>query len=112
MESKIICKINKKGNHDFYVNHGGKDYYLFSQDYHRGVNILFSRGVPIDSALKYKTAKRDHCAAKTISKLKPYLKYVEKEYNLHILKESFEKGVRKKEKKFRKFKNELNYDLA
>ena len=40
MDSIISCRINRLGNHNFYVEHNGKQHYLFTQDYHRGINLI------------------------------------------------------------------------
>lgn len=84
MDSIISCRINRLGNHNFYVEHNGKQYYLFTQDYHRGVNIYFSSGVSLRKALNVRATK-DHCIRHTIEKLTPYIKYVEEENEIRIL---------------------------
>ncbi len=81
----INCRRNHQRGHNFYLEHDGKEYYLFSQDYHRGVNIYFSRGVSLEDALDPKKARRDHCVIKTMSKMRPYIRYIEKEFNLQVL---------------------------
>ncbi len=84
MDSIISCRINRQGNHNFYIEHNGKQYYLFTQEYHRGVNIYFSSGVSLRRTLNIRTAK-DHCVQHTIEKLTPYIKYVEEENEIRIL---------------------------
>lgn len=106
MESIISCKTNKLGDHNFYIKHAGKEYFLFSQKYHRGVNIHFSRGVSIHNALNISTAKGDRCVIKTMSKMKPYIKYIEKEYDIKILKSTIEKGLINKKRDSYKYSNE------
>ena len=104
MESIISCKKNKLGGHNFYIKHGGKEYFLFSQEYHKGVNNHFSRGVSLQNALNISTAKGDHCVIKTISKMKPYIRYIEKEYDIKILKKTIEKGlINKKRDSYKRF---------
>ncbi len=99
MCSIIKCKKEKKGVHSFYINYNGKDYYLFTQDYHKGVNNYFSRGVSLDKALNCRTANGDFRVMKTMEKLKPYIKYIEKEYNIKILKNTINRRLVNKTKK-------------
>lgn len=109
MNSIIKCNENRRGQHNFYINYAGKDYYLFSQDYHDGVNKYFSKGVSIHNIFDTKRNIKDHCVMKTVSKMKPYIRYIEKEYDLMILKETIEKVVINKKKKHLN-KNSDNYD--
>lgn len=109
MNSIISCKMNKLGGHSFYIKHDGIEYYLFSQDYHKGVNNLFSKGVSINNAFNYKTAKRDYCIVKTMSKIRPYIQYIEKEYDVKILKNTINKGVIDKKKKMENQKLDYSY---
>lgn len=92
MENIITCQKNQAGNHNFFIKHKGKEYYLFSQPYHRGVNIYFANGVSLNNVLNYRTAKGDHKVIKTMSKMKMYIKYVENEYELKILNSTIYKG--------------------
>ena len=110
MGSIISCKTNKQGGHNFYIKHEGNEYFLFSQQYHRGVNNHFSRGVSLRNALNISTAKRDHCVIKTMSKMKPYIRYIEKEYDIKILKKTIEKGlINKKRDKYERFDECYSY---
>lgn len=95
MNTIISCKQDKRGLHSFYVNFCGKDYYLFSQNYHTGVNKYFSSGVSLHKVFDMKTAKKNHCIIKTITKVRPYIKYIEKEYGLKILEETKNKDLNK-----------------
>ena len=99
MKTTIKCTRNKFGKHDFYINHDGKQYFLFSQNYRKGVNNLFSQGVLLQNAFNKKNVNKDHSILKTMSKLKPYIRYIEKEYNVQILnntKDKIEKKIFKK----------------
>ena len=98
MDSIISCKVNKMGGHSFFIKHAGKEYYLFSQNYHRGVDSHFSKGISIQNALSVKSAKHDRYVMKTIIKMKPHIKYIEKEYDVKILKNTKEKGTINKRK--------------
>ena len=41
MKTKIYCKTQEKGVHTFYLNKDGRIYYLFSQDYRKGVSKYY-----------------------------------------------------------------------
>lgn len=89
MDSIIICRVNRRGDHNFYIEHNGRQYYLFTQDYHRGVNVFFSSGVSLKTAMygrgALKATHGDCCVAHTMKKLTPYIKYVEEENGIKIL---------------------------
>ena len=42
---KIYCKATAKGVHSFFPTAEGNEYYLFSQNYRKGVQEYFGRGV-------------------------------------------------------------------
>lgn len=110
MNIVIKCKIDKKGGNSFYVSCSGKEYYLFSQSYHKGVNSFFSGGKSIQNVFNNRSAKKDHYIIKTIEKMKPYIKYVEKENNIKILNSSIEKDVINKRRIYkRQLKNMYSY---
>ena len=108
MESIISCKTNKLGDHNFYSKHAGKEYYLFSQEYHREENIHFLRDVSMQNALNISIAKGNHCVIKTMSKMKPYIRYIEKEYNIKILKNIIEKDLINKKRDSYNYSNEYH----
>ena len=93
MITNIKCKISKNGQHDFILNLDGETYYIFSQDFHTGVNKYFKNGVSLDKAMDRKKAKNDYCIIKTMDKLQMYIKYLEKEYDIKILNKTINKGV-------------------
>ncbi len=106
METIIKCKTSQVGTHYFFMKYAGKEYYLFSQDYHRGVNIYFSKGVSLHNALDVSTAHNDHCVIKTMSKLTSYIKYIEREYDLKILDSTISKNVINKKKMYSRYSRE------
>lgn len=110
METIINCSKNKFGNHNFYITYEGRRYYLFTQNYHRGVNVLFETGVSLSNAMNAKTAKGDYCIMKTMSKFRSYIRYVERENNIQILKATKEKNEIRKHRKEERI-NINDYDL-
>ena len=101
MRTFIKCTGNNMGGHSFYINHDGVDYLLFNQRYHTGVNRTFKNGIDLTNSLNPKTAKGDTAVLKTISKMKPYIKFIEKEYQVKILDTSIKKGVVNKKKQYK-----------
>ena len=101
MKTTIQCKQNKLGGHAFYIKHEGTDYLLFNQKYHNKVNQTFSVGLDLRNSLDPKTAKGDVNVLKTISKMKMYIKYIEKEFQVKILDSSINKGVLNKKKVYK-----------
>lgn len=108
MKTVIKCTENKLGGHSFYINHQGIDYLLFNQRYHRGVDRVFKNGLDLYDSLDPKTAKGDTAMLKTISKMKLFIKYIEKEYQVKILNSSINKGVINKKKQYKDKYKEYN----
>lgn len=93
MQATIMCKKTAKGVHSFYLFFKESEYFLFNQNYRKGVHEYFSKGVPLESSRDYAKANKDSAVIRTMTKLPLYIKYIEKEYGLAI----FEKTKKKKE---------------
>lgn len=93
MKTTIYCKPTAQGIHSFYLITDGGEYFLFSQNYRKGVQNYFSKGVRLDQARNYSKSNSDTAIMKTMSKLPMYIKYIEKEYGICILKQTKKKGV-------------------
>ena len=48
MKATIFCETTAKGIHTFYLSTDGQRYYLFNQDYRKGVQEYYGRGVSIN----------------------------------------------------------------
>lgn len=96
----IYCKSQKNVNH-FYLCHEGEEYYLFTQSYRRGVTAYFCRGVTCDKALDFGKARHDTAVKNTMEKLPSYLRYIEKEYGIEVLRKTVKKNRRL-------YKNKIN----
>lgn len=78
MKNKIsVTKKNNKIN--FYLVSGGKSYYLFTQDYSKGVYEFFQGGRSESELHKYKLWRKNPRLDKTIEKIPLYTRYVLKE---------------------------------
>ena len=90
----VYCQRNAKGMQDFYMDVHGEHFYLFSQGYRRGVDCYFSAGVTVDRALDFSEAKHDRAIQRTMEKLPSYIKYVENEYGIEVLRKTVKKNAR------------------
>ena len=110
MKTVIQCEKTRLGDHAFYIMHNRTKYLLFVQKYYQDVNNVFSNGIDLNKAINPKTAKGAAPVSKTIDKMKLYIKYIEKEYQVKILDASINKGVRNKRKELMdKYKNSYNW---
>ena len=94
-KSSIYCKTTSKGIQSFYVRVQGQTYFLFSQNYRRGVGDYFGNSVSIDKALQHSGAKGDRALLHTMEKLPAYIKYVEREYGLRVFRKTQSKNDQK-----------------
>ena len=91
MSSVVYCKPIAKGIHAFYLNVGETTYYLFSQNYRRGVNKYFSNGVRLDKAVCFSSAKGDTALMRTMEKIPMYIRYIERTYDVVVLRKTAKK---------------------
>ena len=80
----VFC-TSKNNFHNFYIADGKKEYYLFSQKYRGVINQFYSNGVTLDRAIKHVEGRDSRVLHHTMNKLKLYIKYIEKEYNVAFL---------------------------
>ena len=84
MKTKISCLVNAKGMHTFFLRKDGKEYYLFTQNYRRGVADFFRYSVSFDQAIDFSRAKKDCAILRTMEKIALYTKYIERYYGIVI----------------------------
>ncbi len=92
MKNMIYCEPTARGVHTFFLVVNGKEYYLFSQNYRKGVHAYYSKGVPLTQAVNYSKTHNDSALIRTMSKLPMYIKYVEKEYGIEVLERTKKKS--------------------
>lgn len=95
MRAMIYCEISKGGSHSFYLSVNGQDYYLFCQDYRKGVNEYFSKGVSLKDSTDCSKTHRDSALLKTMTKIPIYIKYIEKEYGIFVFEQAKKRGCKK-----------------
>ena len=66
MKATIFCRPTDKGVHTFYLNANGTEYYLFHQNYRKGVSEYYSNGVSINEAINFGRSKKDDMIAISI----------------------------------------------
>ena len=88
MRNIIYCEPTERGVHSFFLIADGQEYFLFRQNYRKGVQAYFSKGVPLADAINFSKTHNDSALIRTMSKLPMYIKYVEKEYGIEILEQT------------------------
>ncbi len=98
MTNIIYCRTVAKGIQSFYVTVEGRDYYLFSQNFRKSNKEFYRNGVIVDRALNH-SLSRSTSVRKTMTKLVPYIRYIEQEYDLEILRKTIKNNEKKRNKK-------------
>ena len=94
MSSFIYCKTTEKGKQTFYLSFNGKDYFLFTQKYRVSNKDYFSKRVFLDNALNHSMTK-SRSVRKTMTKLIPYIRYIEQEYGIVVLRKTIKNNDKK-----------------
>lgn len=83
----VYCSENtrKTGGLDFYLRMNGTDYFLFNQRYSSSVEVVFNKGVELDRAMR---TRGNPFIQKVVEKLPKYIKYIESEYEITVLRRS------------------------
>lgn len=86
----IFCKGSDlhDNTQDFYLVIGQDRYFLFKQPYRKGVQEYFGNGVSIEKAFNHSWNKLDRAVLRTIDKIPQYIRYVEREYGISVLKQT------------------------
>ena len=98
MANTIYCETTAKGIQSFFINANGETHFLFSQNFRRGVKDYFERGVRIDEAINFKRANGNSAIIHTMEKLPSYIRYVEREYGMEVLRKTARKNQAYKRK--------------
>lgn len=91
MKTTVYCIVSDKGQHSFYLKQDNSKYYLFTQNYRKSVQRYYGKGVTIEEAINFNRSKHDSAIINTMDKLPSYIKYIEKEYQINILKKTKQK---------------------
>ena len=93
MKTSVYCVEKTYGILTFYLKQGRNDYFLFNQNFKSGVYDFYSKGVILDKAMQMSLARHDYGILKTMEKLPIYIKYVEMEENIFVLRNTIEKAA-------------------
>ena len=88
MKAKIYCETEKHGVHSFYLVTEGREYFLFNQNYRKGVQEYYNKGVPISLAINRSKSHNNSALVRTMTKLPMYIRYIEKEYGIEIFEQT------------------------
>ena len=99
VSAKVFCKREDGGKQSFYLQQDDCVYFLFCQDYRRGNEEFFGRGVRLNEGLDF-SGVRNYAVRKTMEKLRVYLRYAEKEYAIAV----FEKTKRREQEEKRRIR--------
>ena len=94
MKATVYCEPTDRGVHSFFLVTTSEEYYLFSQNYRKGVQSYFGQGVRLDEAINFSRTHHDNAVMRTMEKLPMYIKYVEKEYGIEVLEQTKKKNKR------------------
>lgn len=100
MSNFIYSKTEQKGIQSFYLVSQGKEYFLFSQRYYRGVKQYFHNQVHLSEALDFGNSRMDTALIRTKKKLPMYIEYIEKEYEITVLKKTAKKNSKTFNKRY------------
>jgi hypothetical protein len=98
MANMIYCETTAQGIQSFYITTNGETHFLFSQNFKRGVKDYFERGVMVDEAINFKRANGNSAIIRTMEKLPAYIRYVEREYGMEVLRKTARKNQTYKRK--------------
>lgn len=87
MLTTIYCTANENIN-NFYMNHEGKSFYLFSQNRRKGVELFYKNGVSVDKAIHHGMGKKDKAIHRTMDKLMTSIRYIETESQIKVLRKT------------------------
>ena len=91
MKPLVYCRATGKGEHSFYLSTVCGEYFLFKQNYRKGVHAYFRSGMRIEDIGNHAKAKGDHAVIHTLCKLPTYIRYIEKEYGIAVLSQTLKK---------------------
>lgn len=90
----IICReSDMNGVLNFYAETGTEQYFLFHQKFRRSTYAFYKNGVSIHRVFDFKTAHGNRDIENVIKRLPAQIAYVEKEYNITILKRTAKRNA-------------------
>lgn len=96
MKVTVYCEVAEKGKQAFYLGADNKKFLLFIQNYKKSNREFFAGGQMLDRALST-SGIRSTATLKTIERLRPAIRYIEKEYGISVLNGTIKKSAKKKQ---------------
>ncbi len=93
MQTLVYCRTESKGRQTFYLSHGGRTFYLFTQNYRVSVKEFFRRGFSLCGGYDY-SGSSSSAVHRTIDKIRSMIPYIERENGISILKRTGKRGRR------------------
>lgn len=114
MANFIYSRTTDKDKQTFYLVSQDREYYLFTQKFHRGVKAFFHNKVLLRDTLDVSRSRHDTALIKTMTKLPIYIKYIEKEYGVAIMESTIKKREKTRYNSFGRygFSNSCEYQVA
>ena len=114
MANFIYSRTTDKGKQSFYLVSEGKEYFLFTQKFFKGVKHYFHNKVLLKDALDMSKSHNDTALIRTKSKFLMYIKYIEKEYGVIILDCTLKKQTKTRKNSFGRenYYNSCEYCVA
>lgn len=94
MRNKVFCRTVEKGVQAFFVEADGRKYFLFRQDFRKGVKRHFEKGVAIDDLGDYSRA--DANVRRTLDKLPIAIRALEKRTGIAVYRRTKNRAEGKK----------------
>ena len=101
MKTTIYCKRTEKGMHNFYLLTEGEEFYLFTQNFRKGVQEYFGHGVSLERACDYSKSRKDSAIIKTMEKIPMFIKYIEKESGILVFEQTKKKAASRTQRHIR-----------
>ena len=101
MQATVFCKTTAKATQSFFVKVGGREYFLFQQDFRKSNKEFFRNGVGVHAINNY-SGVHSTAVRKTLDKLPAYIRYIEKEYGVAIYEKTKKKLETKKKNPYKR----------
>lgn len=88
MKTQIYCRKTSPNIHSFYLVTGDSEYFMFTQSYHQSNQLHFGKGLFIEDVYDYSKAKQNPVVIHTLRKLPSYIRYIENEHEIVVLKKT------------------------
>ena len=101
MQATVFCKTTAKATQSFFVKVGGREYFLFEQDFRKSNKEFFRNGVGVHAINNYSSV-HSTAVKKTLDKLPSYIRYIEKAYDVAIYEKTKKKLETKKKNSYKR----------